>query len=447
MGVSSSKSKWAVVRCSKSKQKPHRRIPAPRPTLKLVDVGPKKRVKEGDEVLGDTEIEYCTDLWEWWETRGGLAAAHGVNNKDFEIVQKEMNKNIRRRHSLIKDIQLDGFYDIYCFIQKTWESYSSFTIWVSDFTENQELEGGEHADNLDIREPTHLMALGAGVGNRDDAGTESYKWYEKRIEHYSLQVVLWDEYVKMAKTLDLRVGKYVLLKNLRIKRGKGGKMEGAISKQRNDNVVMEYIKVLHSNDDAVALMIKRRKAFEKQTSERRVALQEEEERLKKEREEAGVKVEMERRSELNKQSKHDTPSFLPSFRILYINPLICMLIAVTCGGRATLTTSIDRITKMLTIDKGADFFNRIYRTDCRVVDFRPFDLKDFCRRVEGKNETACPNFTQESMNIDSSGKPKPPPKWYWCFELDVVGKDSPTHLTIHVDDKAGRYLLSMEPFE
>lgn len=117
---------------------------------------------------------------------------------------------------------------------------------------------------------------------------------------------------------------------------------------------------------------------------------------------------------------------------------------VHCGYISVETTAIRKILQMID-GASVDFYNRRYRTECRVVDFRPSDIRDFARRIDGDTE-ACGVDIGASMDTES-GHAKPPPEWYWCFELDVMGKEDDKLLTIHVDDSGGRYLLTPEPCE
>ena len=115
-----------------------------------------------------------------------------------------------------------------------------------------------------------------------------------------------------------------------------------------------------------------------------------------------------------------------------------------CGYISVETTTLGKICNMLD-GTDVDFFNRRYRTECRVVDFRPSDIHDFARRIND-DTGACSVDLDGSMGTES-GHAKHPPEWYWCFELDVVGKEDDAFITIHVDDAGGRYLLTPEPCE
>ncbi|RVD82612.1 uncharacterized protein DFL_007033 [Arthrobotrys flagrans] len=395
-----------------------------RPRIRIIDNGPY-RVRDPEkkkDLLSEEEYDACRDLFEFFHTRGGLAGCHGMTERDYNEDIKPQ-KEVAKKAALIKEIQLDHFYDLTCFVQKVWSHGRFVEITVTDFTENKSLYSMGIDPFSDEMEPTvrneteSYMVEGGGVTGKPGKSADK-KWFEKPFGHYSIKIACWDGWAQKA-TDEIREGCYLALMNVLIKRGKGGQWEGSLSDGRNSGKARTFrdgFKVLKSDDPALKPLHNRKRELLRLVAQKENEKNEKERKLREEKAQAKLAEELKKRQENNPQ--------------------------VHCGYISVETTTLGKIYRMLD-GADVDFFNRRYRTECRVVDFRPSDIRDFARRING-DTGACSVDLDGSMSTESRHA-KHPPEWYWCFELDVVGKEDKTFITIHVDDAGGRYLLTPEP--
>ncbi|KAK6520514.1 hypothetical protein TWF506_000766 [Arthrobotrys conoides] len=418
------RSSWVICKAdmpSRRKSAGSHNKGADRPRIRIVDNGPY-RVKDPEkkkDLLSEEEYDACKDLFEFFHTRGGLAGCHGMTERDYNEDVKPQ-KEILKKAALIKEIQLDHFYDLTCFVQHVWSHNRFVEITVTDFTENKSLYLRGADPFSDEIEPTYrnetesYMLEGAGV-TRNSHKFANKKWFEKPFGHYSLKIACWDSWAHKANS-EITEGCYLALMNVLIKRGKGGQWEGSISDGKKPGSFRDGFKVLKSTDPALKPLHNRKKELLRLIAQKETERSAKERKLKEEQTQAKIAAELKKRQENNPQ--------------------------VHCGYISVETTTLGKIYRMLD-GADVDFFNRRYRTECRVVDFRPSDIRDFARRING-DTGACGVDLNASMGTES-GHAKPPPEWYWCFELDVVGKEDDAFITIHVDDAGGRYLLTPEP--
>ncbi|KAK6345195.1 hypothetical protein TWF718_007122 [Orbilia javanica] len=396
-----------------------------RPRIRIVDNGPY-RVQDPDkkkDLLSVEEYDACRDLFEFFHNRGGLAGCHGMTERDYNKDIKPQNE-IRKKAALIKEIQLDYFYDLTCFVQRVWSHNRFVEITVTDFTENENLYPMGIDPFNDEMEPTvrseveSYMVEGGGV-TRNPAKFTGRKWFEKPFGRYSIKIGCWDSWAQKASS-EIREGCYLALTNVLIKRGKSGGWEGSLSDGKGGRKIgfRDGFKVLKSDDPALKPLHNRKKELLRLVAQRETEKSEKNRRLEEDKVQAKLAEELKKRRENNPQ--------------------------VHCGYISVETTTIGQIYRMLD-GTDVDFFNRRYRTECRVVDFRPSDIRDFARCIDG-DTGACGVNLDASMGTES-GHAKHPPEWYWCFELDVVGKEDNESavITVHVDDAGGRYLLTPEP--
>ncbi|KAK6505146.1 hypothetical protein TWF481_007067 [Arthrobotrys musiformis] len=423
-----SRSSWVICKVDmpgkrKSSSGPNKR--PERPRIRIIDNGPY-RVQDPEkkkDLLTEEEYSACRDLFEFFHNRGGLAGCHGMSERDYNE-DVGPRKETLKKAALIKEIQLDHFYDLTCFVQTVWNHNRFVDVTVTDFTENKNLylRGIDPlSDEEEFRSALHneveSYALEGG-GVTKGGKYANRKWFEKPFGHFSLKIAFWDSYSAKANS-EITEGCYLALTNVLIKRGKGGHWEGSLSDGKDGKKSATFrdgFRVLKHDDPALKPLHNRKKELLKLVAQKEKERDEKKQKLKEEQVQAKLAEELKKRQENNPQ--------------------------VHCGYVSVETTTLGKIYNML--DGGdVDFYNRRYRTECRVVDFRPSDIRDFARRIDGDTEATSVDL-DASMSTES-GHAKHPPEWYWCFELDVVGKENDTAITIHVDDAGGRYLLTPEP--
>ncbi|KAF3932897.1 hypothetical protein ABW19_dt0209083 [Dactylella cylindrospora] len=417
LAISTKRTEWVVCKFTIPNHK-NKRLPPPRPNIKVLEVGPDRAEDEAIKAsrLSKAELEACKALAEFWVARGGLAGCFGVSQATYQQ-EHPVKANRGRKSALIKEVELDKFYDLIGYVQKTWYAQSSYTVTITDFTENPNLNPISYDPFQEVeatsRDETYSFAYeGGGVRRRE--GINSH-WYEKPFGKYSLPVTIWDAFAAKARET-IKEGQYVVLMNIRIKFSGSGRWEGSLNQARNDTKMKEGFRVLPPNDARVKELIARRNQLEKFLIEKKEREAKEAAAILEERRKAELEDEIKRRATLNPQIH----LHYPSIKTTTIADISCIVDGT-----------------------GADFNNRRYRTECRVTDFRPALLEDFCRPI-GDDISAC-SLDLNVPLLDDEGNPKPRPEWYWCFEIDVVGLDSETYITIQVDDKAGRFLLNQEP--
>ncbi|KAK6360646.1 hypothetical protein TWF730_006782 [Orbilia blumenaviensis] len=390
-----------------------------RPRIRIVDNGPYRiqDIEKRKELLTEEEYNACKDLFEHFHTRGGLAGCHGMTERTYQDEAKPQ-KNIPKKAALMKEIKLDNFYDLTCFVQKVWSHNRFVEVTVTDFTENKELypmgvDPLNDENRPPMRSEVESYALEGGGVTRNPNKFGGKKWFERPFGHYSLKVACWDSWAQKARS-EITEGCYLTFTNILIKRGKGGQWEGSLSdgkEGRKKGDFRDGFKILRPDDPALKPLHNRKRELVKLVAQKEHESNEEERKMKEEEAKAKLAAELKKRQENNPQ--------------------------VHCGYISIETTPLRKIYNMLD-GTDVEFFNRRYRTECRVVDFRPSDIRDFARPIDG-DLGAC------GVDLNSPEYAENPPQWYWCFELDVIGKEDNTLLTIRVDDASGRYLLSPGP--
>ncbi|KAK6359693.1 hypothetical protein TWF696_000835 [Orbilia brochopaga] len=422
VGMSNYKTQWIVLKGEIPTRPRKGHLPPQKPRMQILSCGPThiEDQIERSKLLSEEEYRACQDLVEFWNARGRLAGCHGVSKDTYKSEHTD-KENRKKKLALIKDVQPDTFHDLICFIQDIWStSYKQRILYVTDFTRNMKLLSYDNDifgldetkdQETTVRDETYRYAYefsGGTKGKKSDKNDFRAKWYQKRVGFHTLEITCWDSLAVQAEQ-ELKPGDYILAKNVQIRRDKNGsKLEGSLSLPRNQSKSMNdgFIK-LQANDVRLKSLHTRRNELERILKEQKDEIEAAKKRRDEEQKRKKLEEEMSKRRENNK--------------------------LVKCGYESMETTTIDKINGML---EGTmlDFVNRLYRTECRVKDFRPQEIEDFCQPV-GDDWEAC------SLGRDVV----PRPEWFWCFELDVVGKDEESFLTIQVDDAAGRYLLTPEP--
>ncbi|EPS44729.1 hypothetical protein H072_1274 [Dactylellina haptotyla CBS 200.50] len=416
-----SRSSWVSLKGEMpARRKPKQNNRPERPTIRLLDNGPRRieDVEEKKNLLSPEEYEAVKDLVEFWHARGGLAGSHGISTEEYQHNYESKPKRSKKA-ALIKEVDMDSFHDLTCYVQHTWSvSDKMFTITVTDFTENPNfynIDNDPFADaeaGVPARDETYEFAYKAGGVTKNHETKVNKKWFEKPFGRYSLRIAVWDRLAAKARK-DIREGCFITLQNVRIKRGENGNWEGSLSDGRNNTAHGDGFEILRPGDLKLKNLHARRNELE------RVLQEKYKEKSKKEREEIETKQQKKLEEELRRRQENNTQ--------------------VHCGYVSMATTTIDQVLNMCDGTE-VDFFSRHYRTECRVVDFRPSNIEDFARPIISEEDWEALSVEPNQEVMDASGR-----AWYWCFELDVMGKDEATLITIHVDDAAGRYLLSSKP--
>ncbi|KAF8421034.1 hypothetical protein EV426DRAFT_225812 [Tirmania nivea] len=379
-----------------------------------------------------SEMVTINILREFWKSRGGAASSRGVN--PVALPKMEEQNSHKRKFAHIKDLQFDHFYDLMGEVVKTFPGNGSFTIYLTDYTRSPNLHCYEWPNLGERRKDSSEDDRHFYTGRK---GNSSSKW-SGPFGQYTLQITLWDVHADAARKI-VRDGCLLNLKNVRAKRNADGKMEGALHGDRKfpDRVDISVVKDL--KDPLVALLSRRKVEYQRRSESERL---EYEETLRKESEQIE-----EREQEEKKEAER-------------LNEYI-----ITRKANGVPSILVGDILNPADINlKETPYINRNYRTICRVVDFLPHKLEQFCvpKEVKPKATHSTVNDYGQIMNVYSDGTRKPAfgdeddhegddddvpasqrKEWEFKFALLVEGEDGAT-MRLMVDDKSAQFLLNMD---
>lgn len=187
------------------------------------------------------DLEYMRYLHNWWSTRDLAAPPNDGPTSSYRSVSGSSHK---RKFSLIRDIQLDCFYDLVGLVVKTFQGAGNFTIYITDFSKNPMLYAYEW----------HKVGAG-GVGDRNS------KW-PGPWGQYTLQITLWDAHAIAARNI-ASVGSYVKLQNVRAKRNGDGRLEGTIHGDRKFIGRVDLQVLTNMNDPRIRELLQRHTEYER----------------------------------------------------------------------------------------------------------------------------------------------------------------------------------------
>ncbi|KAF8474005.1 hypothetical protein BDZ91DRAFT_712949 [Kalaharituber pfeilii] len=348
----------------------------------------------------------------------------------FQKVQAANGR--KRKFAHIKDMQYDSFYDLMGEVVKTFPSRDCFTIYMTDYTKNPNLYCYElNSANRRINKS------GSGYGDFDyngAGGGTSSKW-NGPFGQYTLQVTLWDVHGEAARKF-VKEGIIVRLSNVRAKRNGDGHLEGTLSGDRMYPDRVDVKKVEDRKDPLVQLLYQRQREYIKRIEAELVEYE-------------GKKREEERQREIEAEEEKKQANEL--------NPNI-----VTRGSRGTPIMLVGDILKA-SDDSGEPYINRNYRTICRVIDYLPNHLEQFCCRKKQKpkplrtivqdnqmieefadGSTKIVEYGEEVDDDDDADRPESQRHdWEFRFALLVEGTDGAT-MRLMVDNHSAQHLLNMD---
>lgn len=401
------------------------------------------------------EVILINTLREFWKNRGGAAASRGLAPQALPKV--EAVKSHKRKFAHIKDMQYDHFYDLMGEVVKTFPGAGNFTVYLTDYTRNPNLHcydwpnTGEHSKGT-VDDDEQFYTGRSGISNSKWTGPYG---------QYTLQITLWDVHADAARKI-VKDGCLLQLNNVRAKRNGDGKMEGSLHGDRKYPERVDIAVVKDLKDPLVALLSRRkiehrRRSETERTDYEKKYKKDDDERTK--REQAEVKEAV----ELNQYSRSCTS------HCTLLDAYPELVITLKADGIPTIL--VGDILQPVDIDLNqTPYSNRKYKTVCRVVDFLPNKLEQFCRRVEPQQKKTHVVVRENGKiyNVYEDGSERPAPEgddeeeeddddddevpesqrnqWEFRFALLVEGKDGAT-MRLMVDDKAAQFLLKMDPTE
>ncbi|KAL5929422.1 hypothetical protein PoMZ_02057 [Pyricularia oryzae] len=385
---------------------------------------------------------------------------------DQEAFQAEANQsmNIRDKFSTLENITEGNFYDIIVqLVKDPYDMFGTLTCYVTDYTTNSRF----------FNQTTD--GKGRGRAERDDDpygytakfqinNIESASAWPGPYGQMSMQLTCWDPHASYIKDNKLGAGTWVRFQNVHIKPGKNGiNLEGFL---RQDQKYPERIKVeiLEDNDSRLKDVLRRKQEYEKSNKRKnphhhnpRVAQQAQvrqgpdptrgkEQRLG----ETSAENSNQRRKRLRaeKQMAAELAQKRKDEETLGLNSL------VRCENLSQEASPISRLLEPVYYEANMNgqeirfqipFTNVNYRTNVRVVDFRPERLEDFaiCRPRSRYSGDISDDSSVSGLDDDEDSS-----NWEWCFWLQVEdamafknrGKRPEERVWVMVDNLAAQCL-------
>ncbi|KAK0392408.1 hypothetical protein NLU13_1903 [Sarocladium strictum] len=398
--------------------------------------------------------------------------------EEFNAI-KVQSTAVKEKFTELKDVRDMLFCDIKVnIVKEPYDSGDKITLWVSDFTENQNFFNHSF-DPLASTESIGQDGDVFGYLDKYTPGTvcSASSWtgpYGQR----SLQVTCWGYHADAIRSQKLGVGAWVHIKNVQIKFGhNGGNLEGFL---REDHNARERVRIhpLDPRGNAQGLdphlkeALRRKRNYEKAKKNDLKAVAEAALAGQKRRASVAMGLDgqdtakrkpnrKQKRAELAKARKQQEAAEVQSLggddctHAANLNP------AVKYENHDVPTSSVEQITadKWLELEidgeqvnARAPFVNTSYRGNFRVVDFKPDRLEKFSWPVKGNDEFAALSDNEESGS-ESSGEDSGPDdeegrSYEWRFALKLEDAEGPEQerksFWALVDNKSAQYLTNLD---
>jgi hypothetical protein len=182
-----------------------------------------------------------------------------VNAAPVSSSSSHVISSTRDKFSLLKDIQVNTFYDLVGHVVKIYNSGDRVTVYLSDYTSNGlffNYEWGKGRSDDD--------QYGDGYGY---AAPKADKTWPGPYGRLTIQITLWPPHSEFALN-NIRPGSYVLLHNVHIKTGRDvmhfeGVMHGDRNYPSKINIQILTITNEGSTDNRLIEMLRRKKDYEK----------------------------------------------------------------------------------------------------------------------------------------------------------------------------------------
>lgn len=209
------------------------------------------------KVPSNAEILYAISLCNS-QDRSTFKPIQSANEPNFHVseVPPVIQLQRRERFSLIKDVQIDMFYDLVGQVVKIYPNNGCVELSITDYTTNQLLynyEWGVTGRGEDSREGDEFNYISRNSINR--------KW-PGPFGRMTLTVTLWPPHSYFAQS-DVSERDFVFLRNARIRFSKDAKMEGSMHTDQKftDRIDVSILK--DHSDDRVKNVLRRKLEYSK----------------------------------------------------------------------------------------------------------------------------------------------------------------------------------------
>ncbi|MCJ1465749.1 hypothetical protein MMC07_004368 [Pseudocyphellaria aurata] len=366
----------------------------------------------------------------------------------------------REKFSLIKDLQIDRFYDLVGQVVKIYPSNDCVELSITDYTANQLLYNYEWG----------------GVGGGDDSREGDEFNYTRRnltkkawpgpFGRMTLMVTLWPPHSYFAQS-DVKEQQFVLLQNVRIKFSKDAKVEGSMHTDARYSDKIGVVVLKDFTYDRVKNVLRRKLEYSKKFKVESERFIEESRNQKRKQAEpskrARKKVRKQQKEQLkeqkgregsNKNVENEAPHAMPvskSNKQELNRNIQCSHPAVPPRALSSILSLTTHASKT---ENGTPytlpFQNMNCRTTVRIIDFWPPDLADFAVRCRRRSEFDVLSEIEDNDTTDdqSDGSEEEERGWEWRFGLvleDAMGSkhEKKETMKVYVADKDADFLLKL----
>ncbi|KAL8690996.1 MAG: hypothetical protein Q9224_004273, partial [Gallowayella concinna] len=237
-GLSSRSTSWAVISAATIPET----VPPGHINLSCVK-------KTGSSALTQEQMRYAIELCNSRDrsTQPSINPTQ-TPTRDLSLTATASSSGRRDKFALIKDLQIDKFYDLIGQVVKIYPSNGVVELYITDYTTNSSL-------------------FNYAWGHDDDEFSDRPKW-QGPLGKQTLTVSLFPPHSYYAQD-NVRPDQYVFLRNVRIKYSKDLKMEGCLHTDKfySDRVDITVLK--DHNDDRLKDLLRRKLEYTKKFSQQK----------------------------------------------------------------------------------------------------------------------------------------------------------------------------------
>ncbi|POR35047.1 Uncharacterized protein TPAR_04760 [Tolypocladium paradoxum] len=388
---------------------------------------------------------------------------------EFEVMRERSN-NVKDKFRELKDVREGNFADtIVQIVRDPYDLGDKFTLWVSDYTENQlffhfSFTGGNVAEGQ-VGDPHGYLA-------KFSNGQQKAEWtgpFGKR----SMQVTCYEPHASVIRNQGLSNGSWVSLRNMQLKFGhNGSNLEGYLREDRGAQGIKINIVPLNPTEDPESVSpqlknaIRRKRDYEKAKKGQLKDISEAAKAGDKRKADMGLDTEQSTKMNSGERRKAKrAKKFKPAEPEEALIPVPDLSTQVKCENENKSTSFVAEILEPVhhetTIDGEAvklqlPFINASYRTHVRVVNFMPSKLEDFARPKKKASDydvlsdrSGSESESESESDQDMMANFTAVKDWEWRFYLEledaaVKGGQQKKRVWVLVDNQAAQCLTSLD---
>ncbi|KAK5993260.1 hypothetical protein PT974_06689 [Cladobotryum mycophilum] len=426
----------------------------PRDALEALKPSTKKKINRRPNA---EENAYISSLYH------SIDKLEAPTASEFEVM-KIKSTNVHNKFKELKDIRDGVFADmIVQIVKRPYDLGDKYTIWVSDYTENDQLYNFAFGGNGSLESGGNPYGYPTTIGMSSETGPEWPGPYGKR----SLQISCFEPHASLVRDKGLTAGDWVFLRNLQIKYGhNASNLEGYLREDRaaagiKINIIpMDPMADTERIDPRLKEAIRRKRDYERQKKGQIKGLAEAAQAGKKRKSEMAETSE-----QANTKSKRRSKRAAQQAKRSRAQEVLLpdLNSQIKCEHQNKPTSSIrdmlEPVFHQTTIEGEGlklelPFINANFRANVRVVNFWPPQLEDF---THPKKPIEYQVLTDHESDSDSdvdgvASKNKPPRQWEWRFYLQLEDatpmeggdKGKKNTVWVAVDNQSAQCLVDLD---